>query len=344
MKKYDVAVVGAGTAGCVAALMLARAGRKVVIVDRAKYPARRLGESLPAAARPLLRHLGLLPLVDLGPHTRSFGNHSAWGSNQIYSADFIADPNGLGWHLNRVRFDDDLREFTRQAGVEFINKNFEDLKLDLDFTIDATGRGSHIARRLGATRTPDDKLTAVYAWLDPKLTDEEEDTRTFIESSPTGWWYTSRLPDRSRVVVFHTDAENAHVLARAGQKWLSQLQQTSYIRDFVADAQWLTGLHMSEACGARLDHFAGANWLATGDAALSFDPLSSQGMFNALYTGMKAGQAAHAHLSGEGAALAGYTERLESIRASYLKNHQAFYRAEKRWRDQSFWRQRFLAS
>jgi hypothetical protein len=44
---------------------------------------------------------------------------------------------------------------------------------------------------------------------------------------------------------------------------------------------------------------AGGGPVGAAAAALSFDPLSSQGILTALYTGMRAGQAPYAHLTGE---------------------------------------------
>ena len=85
---------------------------------------------------------------------------------------------------------------------------------------------------------------------------------------------------------------------------------------------------------------AGDGWLAAGDAALSFDPLSSQGLFNALYTGLASAEAADRALSGDGSALSDYAARLAEIDAVYRRNLRAWYELERRWPDQEFWRRR----
>jgi flavin-dependent dehydrogenase len=105
-KSFEVAVIGAGPAGSVASLVLARQGRSVIMLDSLEGPKRKVGESLPSAARPILKHLGLLPLADNGIHLISHGNNSAWGSTEIQTTDYIRDPNGPGWHLDRPRFDE----------------------------------------------------------------------------------------------------------------------------------------------------------------------------------------------------------------------------------------------
>lgn len=343
---YDIAVIGSGPAGALAATLLARTGRRVVMIDREKPQARKVGESLPAAARPLLKRLELLQILESGRHKPSFGNRSAWGSTKLEYVDFMNDPNGLGWHLDRAGFDNDLLLIARNTGVEMHNGHVQEVMEDgniwriegpgwevtSSFLIDATGRRAFIAGKLGVHRLRDDDLTAVYGWFKPL--DVNDDPRTLVESAADGWWYSARLPDNMLVAAFHTDAKTASVMARSPAMWSKLVGMTHHTRGVLAGSLALGTLQFSEACGARLSRFGGRNWLATGDAALSFDPLSSQGIFNALYTGMKAAIAVD---SGD---IASYSDRLNQIRESYLSKNQAFYASESRFLTKSFWRRR----
>jgi flavin-dependent dehydrogenase len=85
----------------------------------------------------------------------------------------------------------------------------------------------------------------------------------------------------------------------------------------------------------------GEGWLAVGDAAISFDPLSAQGILTALFTGMTAGQALHAHLTGDPDALTTYRTRLNAINTAYQRNRAITYRLEQRWLHRPFWRRRW---
>jgi 2-polyprenyl-6-methoxyphenol hydroxylase-like FAD-dependent oxidoreductase len=85
---------------------------------------------------------------------------------------------------------------------------------------------------------------------------------------------------------------------------------------------------------------ASPGWLAVGDAALGFDPLSSQGLFNALYTGLAGAAAADRHLHGDATALPDYAARLRPIGDAYRSHLRAWYGAERRWSQQPFWQRR----
>ncbi|MFL6293040.1 MAG: NAD(P)/FAD-dependent oxidoreductase, partial [Thermoanaerobaculia bacterium] len=84
----------------------------------------------------------------------------------------------------------------------------------------------------------------------------------------------------------------------------------------------------------------GEAWLAVGDAALSFDPLSSQGISTALYCADKAASALGAVLDGDPGALPAYAALLDQIFSGYLQGHRLAYQAETRWADRPFWRRR----
>ncbi|MFL5284648.1 MAG: NAD(P)/FAD-dependent oxidoreductase [Rhodopila sp.] len=85
---------------------------------------------------------------------------------------------------------------------------------------------------------------------------------------------------------------------------------------------------------------SGDGWLAAGDAAMAFDPLSSQGLFNAIYTGLAAAEAADRALDRDMDALPGYQRTLAPIQAAYRAHLSAFYGLERRWTDRPFWQRR----
>src|SRR5450755_146464 len=60
---HDVIVVGGGPGGSVCAAKLAEKGRKVLVLEREKFPRFHLGESLLPQSMPLLESLGVMPTL-----------------------------------------------------------------------------------------------------------------------------------------------------------------------------------------------------------------------------------------------------------------------------------------
>lgn len=350
---FDVAVFGSGPAGAIASLMLALDGKQVVLVDKDGERAMKIGESLPGSATLLLKHLGLLHLVENSSHSPCYGNVFAWGGDgKTASTDFIVDPHGTGWHLERARFDRDLKQQALNQGVVFKPGYFSQGRFDgrqwelqtsreslrANFVIDATGRAASVARKMGTTFIDDVPMMAASAW--GRAENECEDRRTFVEAVPEGWWYCAGLRDQTQVLSFQTDADQFQSLCGTGPKWKEQFERTEHLRNYVKGARLVSDIVYRKAGGGRLGQFFGPGWLATGDAALAFDPISSLGIFNALYTGMKSASAACSTLEGDSKALIQYSERLWAIRESYLAKHQLLYHSQTRWPEAPFWRRR----
>jgi flavin-dependent dehydrogenase len=208
--------------------------------------------------------------------------------------------------------------------------------------VDAGGRGSSVARGLGARRIVEDRL--VCGWLHGVDQPGRQSGLTHIEAEPDGWWYTAPLPDNRRVVAFHTDADlAAATIAAAGPTALLRRVSALGLFPDVLTGSGFTPIGGGGFCAAHstaLTPSVGEGWLAVGDAALSFDPLSSQGLFNALYTGLAAAEAADRFLAGDGDALRGYQAVLASAHAAYRTHLQGLYRLERRWPERPFWQRR----
>jgi flavin-dependent dehydrogenase len=118
--KHDAIVIGGGPAGATAALMLARAGWSVAIVEKKNFPRRKVcGEFISATSLPLLHEVGVLDnfLQQAGPDIRRVGLFS---QDLMSTASMPQPPNSFsrwGKALGREHLDMLLIEAARRAGA-----------------------------------------------------------------------------------------------------------------------------------------------------------------------------------------------------------------------------------
>jgi len=369
--KTDVLIIGGGIAGCIAAIALVNRYH-VTLIDKLPTPVERIGESLAPAAQRILTQLRLLE--NLSPEKEhqlfreNLGMQSYWGSDQVQIIDHLRNPDGLGRNLNRKAFETHLRATAKERGVNCIwpaklhstsykgscwqvvaksdgLKEEKTHHIIATFVIDATGRQSHFARSLGIKREQHDKLMA--CWV--SMPNKEENKMSTISASETGWWYSAVIPNNKRVLAFQTDSD---LIERNAFKkldtFLALSKDNKAITKILNNTNGTIEFHGPVAANStRLEQVAGKQWAALGDATISFDPLSSQGMFHAMASALqlkalitkfdfiedlKPQKIKTFQFT--------YTHHIDKIWKHYLKHKNFFYLQEMRWKESPFWKRR----
>jgi len=99
------------------------------------------------------------------------------------------------------------------------------------------------------------------------------------------------LPGNRLIVAFFTDFD-LHDFSTQGREilWKDQLTQSRLTRERLGTAELHGSLRVVSAASTILSDVVGDGWLAVGDAACTIDPLSSQGISQAISSGMDAAQ------------------------------------------------------
>lgn len=365
--ELDVVVVGGGPGGsaCALALRTHQPSLRVAVVESSAYDNVRVGENVSAALLSLLEYLDVKDaFLTHAKHLESFAVESCWGSSTVRTQHALRNWSGESYLLDRSSFDlmlaesvhdrggklyvasrvEDLTPLPEQAGYELAIRHASGKRFTLKtrFLVDATGRSARLARRLGASANKHDRLIGVsqYFRTDCALTAQA----ILIESVRDGWWYSAALPDRGWVVTLMTDAE----LWQRSDKdklrhWHSLLRQAPNTRarldvNTVAAEQQLT---VRPAHTQLLEQKTNSPWLAVGDAAASFDPLSSLGVGFAVHSGCHAARAIAAALAtATRDSVLHYQAAVRQQFLTYLPTWRRSYYAETRYKDAPFWQSR----
>jgi flavin-dependent dehydrogenase len=379
---WDVVIVGSGPAGSATAITLAKYGQRVLLVEKRGSHSFKLGESLPPTSIALVEHF----LKDAeGPKRQrpglvsTAGNVSLWASEQPEVADFFFTSTGHGLCIDRLAFDEALRANAVQAGATLLKGvSFQSctriadgpfnwqLTLTSDaearqyracYLVDCSGRPALVAGTLGVpTIHNEDRLFAYAQWFSCAGADDDRYTR--IEAAPHGWWYSNRLPgtggeETRRLVVFHSDKDLPAARLAATRQGFDQLLDDSTHMAPLLKARGYRPcgtIRGAPANSKRLRDFCGDGWLAVGDAAQAYDPLSSQGIDKALRSASHAGHMIHyaltdcrrdaAALGSGNAYIRQYDEQQRQLWRTYLSQRDFYYGIQRRWADRPFWQRR----
>ena len=360
-----ILIIGGGVAGASTAIFLIKQGFNVTLIDHKPILQSttyfKTGESLPPNAKKLLQELEVWDDFGKSKHLKCFGNKSVWGSEKLVYKDFINHPIGYGWHIDRVGFEQMLLDKAQQIGAKIL----EEVKITsfhlmntkwqtqlktkdksvstktFDFIVDATGRNSWFARRQGVDRLYEDIQLALVGFL--SVQDDSIDSFSLIETNANGWWYSAKLPNQRLVTNFLCEPTKAQrQIWQTPQGWKNLVNGTIYTiqRLQKSKAKLIAQPQFIAADTSILEQTYGEQWLAVGDAAMTYDPIASHGMMMAIVSGRDAANAIAQHFSSQNKALKTYDTLLWTAFHAYLKQRKAFYRAERRFEESEYWKRR----
>jgi flavin-dependent dehydrogenase len=311
---YDAIIVGAAPAGSLAALVLARAGKRVALLDRAAFPrAKVCGNCVNPSTWTIWRRLGLAERFAALPHHASAGFAIHCEGRPVYTHDFSAPGRGPRV-VSRAALDDWLRREAERAGAEFFPETAVtgvDAAAGIvatsrgDFrgalVLGADGRNSLVARLTGLMPPP--RRCHRIGWQAIIDAPPALDDRIHMHVFEEGYFGFARCDETQAVVSMVLDARRSQDPDRFARRYLPAFAPTEWRR-----------LNPITRANAALT--SGRVWLA-GDAARVVEPFTGEGIGFALATGLLAAETALRGLA---------RNDLEAAGAGYARAHRALYR------------------
>ncbi len=254
---------------------------------------------------------------------------------------------------------------SNQGDKGFVIRLADDSELNVDFLVEARGRAAPSAH-LPRIRGPE-TLSLLQYWQGP-----ETERGSAAVSLADGWAWMAKTESGKRylqltldvgvnkssnsantsdnnAVASNGDGNNSsgsHKLPGKDQlaKYCRQrFEQIPEAAEFMADAEPVGIPHGRTSTPILCEQTVGANWLRVGDAAMAVDPLSGNGIFQALSSALQAPAVINTLLKyPDRKALAEqfYQQRVSGLFYRFARIGRDFYAMEQQWTDHPFWQQR----
>ena len=314
---YDVAIIGGGPAGSTAATLLAKAGRRVVVFEREKFPRFHVGESLLPFSMQTFDRLGVREKLD-ATFMPKYGGEitAACGTKGVrfYFKDGFRSKRDRAYQVTRSDFDKVLLDHSRENAAEVHEETevtrleFEDDRVEVDieasdgtksriqalYLLDCSGRQTILGGLFNLKKTYDHlrKFSVFAHYENVERLPGLDGTLIRMVRGLDRWFWTIPLTATRTSVGVVMDSATFRAAKLSPETALDKfLAEQPLMVEKMKNATRVTPVYSASDFSYRNMRLAGDRWLLAGDAAGFIDPVFSSGVFLAIMSAEKAADA-----------------------------------------------------
>jgi len=352
---YDALIIGGGPGGSCAATCLARAGKRVLLLEKEHFPRFHIGESLLPYNLKLFRELGLMPALKAAGFMPKYGaqfhlGNATKGTKFVFrKGKYTREPEAF--QVERATFDHILLKHARDSGAEvregwtvgkFANEpggvaiqargdSGESESFRAGFLIDASGRGNLTGNQEGLRVIhPRLKKLAFFGHFAGVRTDDGESGGDIVIVRLENKWFWLIPLSREKVSVgcVMDQAEFARLKQTPAEIFEQVWRSSDTMRERMGNSRLLGTIHTTSDFSYHNRRFIGPRLVRVGDAAGFMDPIFSAGVFLAMFSGKLAAEAVAQSVDADDDGrhrLRAYEKRVRSAMQFYWEMVENFY-------------------